>query len=318
MTVAAAELTITVDRLQKRFGRFTAVGGVSFEVRRGELMGFLGPNGAGKSTIIRMLCGLLRPSAGELRVDGVDVARHPEDVRRRIGYVSQRFSLYQDLTVSENLGFFGGIYGVGRDRLPQRMRYALDMAGLKARADTLVGELASGWKQRLALGCAILHEPRILFLDEPTSGVDPMSRRRFWDLIHDLAAGGVTIVVSTHHMDEAEYCNRIALIDRGLLVAIGTPDELKHRSLGGELLRVECGSLGRALELLRDYPPARDVAVFGRTLHVLVDDAAAAGAPLRDYLAGRGVDGVRAERIDPTLEDTFVRLIGSRRPEAAA
>jgi ABC-2 type transport system ATP-binding protein len=318
MMPAGAATTIRVDRLQKRFGRFIAVGGVSFEVRRGEIMGFLGPNGAGKSTIIRMLCGLLRPSAGQVLVDGVDVARDPEAVRQRIGYMSQKFSLYQDLTVSENLGFFGGIYGVGRQRLPERMRFALEMAGLSAQADTLVAGLAVGWKQRLALGCSILHEPSILFLDEPTSGVDPMSRRRFWDLIHDLSAGGVTVVVSTHHMDEAEYCNRIALINRGLVTAMGTPDELKHRSLGGELLRVECGSIGRALALLRDYPPARDVAVFGHTLHVLVDDAATAAEPVAGFLASHGVEGVRAERIDPTLEDTFVRLIGAQQAGAAA
>lgn len=318
MSAAADTAEIVVDRLEKRFGSFVAVGGVSFQAQRGEILGFLGPNGAGKSTIIRMLCGLLRPSAGQVLVDGIDVARNPEAVRRRIGYMSQKFSLYQDLTVAENLHFFGGIYGVSRATMPQRMRFALDMAGLSTRADTLVSELAGGWKQRLALGCAILHQPRVLFLDEPTSGVDPMSRRRFWDLIHDLAADGVTVVVSTHYMDEAEYCNRIALINRGILVALDSPDQLKHRSLGGELLRVECAALGPALDLLKGFPAARDVAVFGSTLHVLVDNAAASSERLSRMLVDHGVEGVHVTRIDPSLEDTFVQLVGAQAHGAGA
>jgi ABC-2 type transport system ATP-binding protein len=319
MSTTPEDAEIVVDALVKRFGRFVAVAGVTFQVQRGEILGFLGPNGAGKSTIIRMLCGLLRPTAGRVLVDGVDVAREPETVRKRIGYMSQKFSLYQDLTVTENLRFFGGIYGVSGPALIERIRLALDMAGLSAQADALVGNLASGWKQRLALGCAILHQPRILFLDEPTSGVDPLSRRRFWDLIHDLSADGVTVLVSTHHMDEAEYCNRIALIDRGTLVALGSPAQLKRRSLRGELLRVECTPLDRALSALQSYAPARDVAVFGSVLHVLVDDAAASSGPIVAFLSGHGVVDARAVRIDPTLEDTFVQLVGARaRPAGAA
>lgn len=300
---------ILVEHLEKRFGRFLAVSNVSFSVQPGEILGFLGPNGAGKSTTIRMLCGLLRPTAGRALVDGIDAARDPEAVRKRIGYMSQKFSLYQDLTVAENLRFFGGIYGLAGARLARRTRYALEMAELVSHAGSLVSDLAGGWKQRLALGCAILHEPRILFLDEPTSGVDPLSRRRFWDLIHDLAGAGVTTIVSTHHMDEAEYCNRIALIDRGTLAALGTPAELKRRSLGGELLRIECAPLDRALVALQDCALALDVAVFGSTLHVLVDDAAAAGEVLVAYLAEHGVEGAHATRIDPTLEDAFVQLV---------
>jgi ABC-2 type transport system ATP-binding protein len=318
MSVSAPEAEIIVDRLEKRFGNFVAVAGVTFQVQRGEILGFLGPNGAGKSTIIRMLCGLLRPTAGRVLVDGVDVARDPETVRKRIGYMSQKFSLYQDLTVTENLRFFGGIYGLTGAALLERIQFALDMAGLSARADALVSHLASGWKQRLALGCAILHQPRILFLDEPTSGVDPLSRRRFWDLIHDLSASGVTIVVSTHHMDEAEYCNRIALIDRGNLVALGSPGQLKHRSLGGELLRIECTALDRALVALQDFAPARDVAVFGSTLHVLVDDAAASSGTIIKFLTDHGVTQARASRIDATLEDVFVQLVGAQRRTAGA
>jgi ABC-2 type transport system ATP-binding protein len=304
---------ILVEHLEKRFGRFLAVSNVSFSVSLGEILGFLGPNGAGKSTTIRMLCGLLRPTAGRALVDGIDVARNPEAVRKRIGYMSQKFSLYQDLTVAENLRFFGGIYGLSGTRLAERIHYALEMAELARHSDSLVSELAGGWKQRLALGCAILHEPRILFLDEPTSGVDPLSRRRFWDLIHDMSDAGVTTLVSTHHMDEAEYCNRIALIDHGTLAALGSPADLKRRSLGGELLRVECAPLDRALEILRDGPGVLDVAVFGSTLHVLVDDAAERREAVVIHLASAGITGARAVRIDPTLEDAFVQLVGRGR-----
>lgn len=259
---------IVAEVVVKRFGDFEALGGVSFEVAPGEVMGFLGPNGAGKSTLIRILCGLLRPTAGRALVAGIDVAKDPESVRRRIGYMSQRFSLYNDLSVIENLRFFGGIYGVPRNSIDDRLRSAIDMAGLIGQETALVATLAGGWKQRLALGAAILHRPKILFLDEPTSGVDPQSRRRFWDLIHTLGAEGVSVLVSTHYMDEAEYCNRIALINRGILVALGTPTELKQRSLGGELLEVRCHALGSAIVALRHAPGVKDAAVFGNTIHV--------------------------------------------------
>jgi ABC-2 type transport system ATP-binding protein len=307
---AAAE--IVVERLQKRFGRFVAVDEVSFEVGRGQILGFLGPNGAGKSTIIRILCGLLRPSAGSVRVDGIDVSRDPEAVRQRIGYMSQKFSLYADLTVAENLRFFGGIYGVRAAALGARLRHALDIAGLAGREQQLAGTLAGGWKQRLALGCAILHAPHILFLDEPTSGVDPLSRRRFWDLIHDLAADGVSVIVSTHHMDEAEYCNRIALISQGRLVALGSPGELRRHALGGVLVRVEGRPLERLLERLQDFPGARDVAVFGNAVHVLLDAGATDEAALRAFLAGQGVVDLHANRVEPSLEDVFVQLVGAQ------
>ena len=237
---AAADAQIVVEGLVKRFGSFVAVDDVSFRIGRGEIVGFLGPNGAGKSTIIRILCGLLRPSAGRVLVGGIDVVSDPERVREHIGYMSQKFSLYRDLTVEENLRFFGGIYSVPRQQLAERMRFAIDMAGLGGREKALVATLAGGWQQRLALGCAVLHRPPILFLDEPTSGVEPTSRRRFWDLIHTLAADGVTVLVSTHYMDEAEYCHRAALINQGRIIAIGSPDELKRTALGGELLLLEC------------------------------------------------------------------------------
>lgn len=316
--VGNADAEIVVEQLVKRFGKFTAVDGVSFEVRHGEIMGFLGPNGAGKSTVMRILCGLLRPTEGRAFVAGIDVAQDPEAVRQRIGYMSQKFSLYHDLSVVENLRFFGGIYGVGPDQLEGRVRFAVDMAGLGGREDALVSTLAGGWKQRLALGCAILHRPAILFLDEPTSGVDPSSRRRFWDLIHNLSSEGVSVLVSTHYMDEAEYCSRIALINRGRLVALGSPDELKQRALGGELLHLECDAVGPAIEILNAAPGVRDVAAFGDALHVLVDDAAKRIAVLPPYLLRHGIGDVRVVRIEPTLEDSFVQLVRGRSREVPA
>jgi ABC-2 type transport system ATP-binding protein len=301
---------IVVDGLVKRFGSFEALAGVSFSVAPGEVMGFLGPNGAGKSTLIRILCGLLRPSGGRALVAGIDVSKDPEAVRRRIGYMSQRFSLYNDLSVTENLRFFGGIYGVPRDRIEERIAFAVEMAGLKGREDTLVATLAGGWKQRLALGAAILHRPMILFLDEPTSGVDPQSRRRFWDLIQMLGAEGVSVLVSTHYMDEAEYCQRIALINRGRLIALGTPRELKQRSLEGELLALACTDIGAAAGLVRAAPGVRDASVFGNALHVVVDDAGRRADELVRLLAAHGIVNAVAQRIEPTLEDSFVHLVG--------
>jgi ABC-2 type transport system ATP-binding protein len=307
---------IIVDGLVKRFGAFVAVDGVSFAVGRGEIMGFIGPNGAGKSTLIRILCGLLRPSAGRALVAGIDVARDPEAVRRRIGYMSQKFSLYNDLSVVENLRFFGGIYGVPYADFAARLRFAVDMAGLAGRENALVATLAGGWKQRLALGAAILHRPAILFLDEPTSGVDPSSRRRFWDLIHALSEEGVSVLVSTHYMDEAEYCHRIALINRGRLIALGTPQELKQRSLGGELLALEGDHIGDAVAQLETAPGVQDVAMFGSALHALVDDAAARAPELLARLGAAGFAGARARRIEPSLEDSFVHLVDASSAQA--
>ncbi len=308
---AAADAQIVAEDLVKRFDSFVAVDHVNFRVERGEIMGFLGPNGAGKSTIIRILCGLLRPSAGRVWVGGVDVASDPERVREHIGYMSQKFSLYRDLTVEENLRFFGGIYRVPRDELAERMRFAIDMAGLGGREKALVATLAGGWQQRLALGCAVLHRPPILFLDEPTSGVEPTSRRRFWDLIHALAADGVTVLVSTHYMDEAEYCHRAALINQGRIIALGSPDELKRTALGGELLLLECDGLGPMLAALQQAPDVVDASVFGNAIHVLVGDAGRSLVELPAYLEQKSLRPSRLERIHPSLEDVFVRLIAT-------
>jgi ABC-2 type transport system ATP-binding protein len=304
-----AESQIVADELVKRFGSFVAVDHVSFRVARGEVLGFLGPNGAGKSTIIRILCGLLQPSGGRALVAGIDVARDPERVRQRIGYMSQKFSLYRDLTVEENLRFFGGIYRVPKEEMPDRMGFAIDMAGLAGREKALVSTLAGGWQQRLALGCAVLHRPPILFLDEPTSGVEPTSRRRFWDLIHSLAAGGVSVLVSTHYMDEAEYCHRAALINQGRLVAVGSPEELKRTALGGEFLLLECEALGPTLTAIEHAPGVLDCSVFGNALHVLVGDAERSLRELPSYLEQRHLPPARLKRIHPSLEDVFVQLI---------
>jgi ABC-2 type transport system ATP-binding protein len=302
------DVSVVVDKLSKRFGDFTAVDGISFEARRGEIFGFLGPNGAGKSTTIRILCGLLVPSSGRATVAGLDVATQPEAIRQRIGYMSQRFSLYNDLRVLENLKFFAGLYSVPPADLAERISWALRMAGLEGREHSLTGALPVGWKQRLALGCAVLHRPPIVFLDEPTSGVDPVSRRQFWELIHSMVGEGVTVFVTTHYMDEAEYCNRLVLIDRGRIVAMGTPAELKRHSMKGELLLVECAPLGPGLEALRSAPGVQDAAVFGNALHAVVADARVAIPPIREALGAQQIHVSRVEAIPPSLEDVFVSL----------
>ncbi len=300
--------SVVVENLVKRFGDFVAVDRLNVAIRKGEVFGFLGPNGAGKSTTIRMLCGLLKPTSGQARVAGCDVARKPEAVRQNIGYMSQKFSLYNDLTVMENLRLFAGLYSVPSAELYDRMNWALEMANLKGRENLITGTLPGGWKQRLALGCAVLHRPPIVFLDEPTSGVDPISRRQFWDLIHQMAHEGITVFVTTHYMEEAEYCNRLALIFRGRLVALGTPTELKQNFMNGELLLVECEPLGKAVEVLRRADDVMDAAVFGDALHLVVRDAAATAPRVQKYLQDSGLGVGRIERIRPTLEDVFVSL----------
>ena len=307
--------SVVVRDLVKTFGDFVAVDHISLEARPGEIFGFLGPNGAGKSTTIRILCGLLRPTSGQATVAGLDVARQPEAVRQKIGYMSQKFSLYNDLKVIENIRFFAGMYSVPGSILPKRIDWTLEMAGLKGRESALTGTLAVGWKQRLALGCAVLHQPPILFLDEPTSGVDPISRRQFWELIHRMAADGVTVFVTTHYMDEAEYCRRLVMIHRGQIVASGSPSELKRESMTGELLLVACEPLGKALELLQTGPGVLDAAIFGSAIHVVVTKAKEAVPGLTKYLSGHHVAVSKIEPISPTLEDVFVALT-TRRTES--
>jgi len=309
--------SVVIEDLVKRFGSFVAVDRLNLAITKGEVFGFLGPNGAGKSTTIRMLCGLLKPTSGRAQVAGYEVGRDPEAVRQNIGYMSQRFSLYNDLKVIENLRLFAGLYSVPGAKLKDRIEWALEMANLKGQEDLITGTLPGGWKQRLALGCAVLHRPPILFLDEPTSGVDPISRRQFWDLIHRMAADGVTVFVTTHYMEEAEYCNRLALIFRGKMVALGTPGALKSGSMKGELLLVECEPLGPALDAMQSAPEVIDAAVFGNALHLVVEDAASAKPRIAQYLKDHGASASRIEKIRPTLEDVFVSLTttGSAAPE---
>jgi len=309
--------SVVIENLTKRFGSFVAVDRLNLTVRKGEVFGFLGPNGAGKSTTIRMLCGLLTPSSGRASVAGHDVARDPEAVRQNIGYMSQKFSLYNDLKVIENLRLFAGLYSVPATELQDRIGWALTMANLKGRENLLTSTLPGGWKQHLALGCAVLHRPPIIFLDEPTSGVDPISRRQFWDLIHQMAQQGVTVFVTTHYMEEAEYCNRLALIFRGQMVALGTPAELKRGSMKGELLLVECRPLGPAVEALQSAPGVIDAAVFGDALHLVVGSASIAAPTIRTYLTDRQISVHRIEPIRPTLEDVFVSLTTTRSAEEA-
>jgi ABC-2 type transport system ATP-binding protein len=303
------EVAVTIDRLTKRFGDFVAVDNVSFEVNKGEIFGFLGPNGAGKSTVIRMLCGLIKPSGGGGTVAGFDVNRQAEKIKKHIGYVSQKFSLYEDLTVEENITFYGGIYGLGGKRLRERMEWAIEMSGLSIHRRSLTKILSGGWKQRLALACAILHEPPVLFLDEPTSGVDPLSRRRFWDLIYRMSDKGVTVFVTTHYMEEAEYCDRVALIFRGEIVAIGTPMELKTERMREQILDIQCPFPQDIIENLEKLPDVREVALFGAGLHVVVDDAESAEKSIRAEFEKIGHPLAGIAKIMPGMEDVFVSLI---------
>jgi ABC-2 type transport system ATP-binding protein len=306
---------VQLDNLVKRFGDFVAVDQVTLEVSRGEIFGFLGPNGAGKSTTIRILCGLLPPTSGKAMVGGFDVKTEPESIKRNIGYMSQKFSLYDDLTVRENIDFFGGIYGVPPEIFPARLDFVLEMADLRDKQEMKTGLLSGGWKQRLALGCAILHEPPILFLDEPTSGVDPIARRSFWELIYQLSGAGHTIFVTTHYMDEAEYCNRIALMYGGRVIALGSPAELK-RSLGsGHLLNLETSNLLESLAALQGCPGVSDVAVFGGGLHVTVSEDALAEQQIRSRLRQGDIEIHTLEHITPSMEDVFVSLIEKEEKE---
>jgi drug efflux transport system ATP-binding protein len=301
--------TVELHELSKHFGAFKAVDRVSLSVAPGEIFGFLGANGAGKSTTIRMLCGLLTPTSGRALVLGVDVARDPEEVKRRIGYMSQRFSLYDDLTVIQNIRFFGGVYGLRGHEAREREAWAIRMSGLEGKERRLTGELPGGWKQRLALACAVLHRPRVVFLDEPTSGVDPLSRRQFWRLIDEMAEEGITIFVTTHYLDEAEYCHRLAILHAGRLVALGGVSELKRVFAGRAVLEVVAPRVGDALEALGDAPWALETSVFGTRIHVVVGDAETARAEIDALLDSRGNRPTSISRILPSLEDVFIHHV---------
>ncbi len=303
------DIAVQVDHLTRVFGNFTAVDDLTLSVQKGEIFGFLGPNGAGKSTTIRMLCGLLAPSGGSGRVADFDVHTQAEQIKQHIGYMSQKFSLYEDLTVAENIHFYGGIYGLTGNAMKDRKAWAMEMAGLADRGTALTASLSTGWKQRLALACAILHEPPILFLDEPTSGVDPLSRRRFWDLIHDMAHRGVTVFVTTHYMEEAEYCDRMALIYKGRMIAMGTPTELKTRHMHEEILDLRCELPQALIQELNDLPGVKDASLFGAGLHVVTLNAAPVEKAIRRHLETVGITQYSLEKIMPGMEDVFISLI---------
>jgi ABC-2 type transport system ATP-binding protein len=300
---------IDVRGLSRRFGTFVAVNDLSFAVQGGEIFGFLGANGAGKSTTIRMLCGLLRPTSGTALVGGIDVAKDPEAVKRRIGYMSQKFSLYELLTVDQNIEFFAGIYGLTGERFAARRRFVLEMAGLHGREDTLTRDLAGGWRQRLALGCAILHEPSIVFLDEPTGGVDPVSRRQFWDLIDDLSAGGTTVLVTTHYLDEAEHCHRIAIIHAGRLAALGTTTELKEIFRDRPIVEVHATQPVAAMAALDRQPDVEKTSLFGTSVHAVLRGGNHPEDAVARALSDAGLEVRSISRVMPSLEDVFLDVV---------
>ena len=304
------QYAVEAEGLTKTFGSFVAVDNMSFKVRKGEIFGFLGPNGAGKSTTIRMLCGLLSPTGGRATVGGFDVGKDPDSVKSSIGYMSQRFSLYEDLTVEENVNFYGGIYGLSGSRLEERKRWAVGMAGLQGKERNLTRTLSGGWKQRLALGCAILHEPPIVFLDEPTGGVDPVSRRGFWDLIYGLSNAGVTVFVTTHYLDEAEHCNTIGLVYTGRLIALGSPTELKHSLERYKIFEIHCESPVEAMEFLQAQPWVVETSIFGSAFHVSTSGVTEGERQIQETLALRSIAVDRLQPIVPSLEDVFIHLIG--------
>jgi len=300
---------IEVTNLTRTFGQFLAVDRVSFDVATGEIFGFLGSNGAGKSTTIRMLCGLLQPTAGSARVGGIDVQRDPEGVKRRIGYMSQRFSLYELLTADQNIRFFAGLYGLRGDRLAARRQFVLEMAGLKGREHVLTRDLSGGWRQRLALGCAILHEPPILFLDEPTGGVDPISRREFWQFIDTLSSQGVTVLVTTHYLDEAERCQRVALMHRGRIAALGTVGEVKTVFRNRAIVEIRATDPVHAMRILDEIPDVEKTSLFGRAVHAMLPREIADRVSLSSRLRDAGVDVISEARVEPSLEDVFLDVV---------
>jgi len=303
---------IVVRGLSKRFGDFVAVDAIDFSVKSGEIFGFLGPNGSGKSTTIRMLCGVIAPSGGSASVMGFDVERQPERVRENIGYMSQKFSLFQDLTVDENLKFYAGIYGLSATKFAERRAYILRMADLEGREGELTSNLSVGWKQRLALGCATIHEPRLLFLDEPTSGVDPNARRRFWELLSDLAASGVTLFVTTHYMDEATHCNRLAFIYRGHLIAEGTPNQIRSGLSADTILALDVDDGEGALAALEGVAGVKEGYMQGKLVHVNLGPRTGAQVDVSALLGQRGFAVRSAEEVEPTLEDAFVHLVAGQ------
>ncbi len=304
--------SIEVKNITKTFGSFVSVDNVSFNVKEGEIFGFLGANGAGKSTTIRMLCGIIEPTAGDALVGGFSVVKSPDKVKQQIGYMSQRFSLYNDLSVEENINFFGGVYGLNGKVLVERKKWVLDISQLQGKEKTLTGSLPGGIKQRLALGTAVIHKPKIVFLDEPTSGVDPISRRNFWNLIHELSALGTTIFVTTHYLEEAEYCNNIILIDAGKIVAEGGAKKLKEKYIKHRIFEIECDPVIYGMEILERQKFTEDIAIFGNCIHVSVNEFFEDNNQLLSVLNENSINVKKIQQIIPTLEDVFIHLLESR------
>jgi drug efflux transport system ATP-binding protein len=304
-------ISLSTENLTKHFDHFTAVDNVSFVVHRGEIYGLLGPNGAGKTTTIRMLLGLLNPTSGKGAVLGYDIVKQAEEIRQRVGYVSQKFSLYSDLTVAENFDFYGGVYGIARQTLAARRGETLRLVGLEGQDNTRVSDLAGGSRQRLALACALSHQPEFLFLDEPTAGVDPISRRALWDLVYDLAEKGTSILVTTHYMDEAENCHRLAFIYQGRIVAEGTPQEMKASQMRAQVVEIDCDNTDAALRVLRDAKLFDEVALYGSLIHAIGDNAAEKIPRARDILSAKNISVTSTESIVPSLEDVFIARLRS-------
>ena len=302
--------SIEVNNLTKIFGKFVSVDNISFNVKQGEIFGFLGSNGAGKSTTIRMLCGILEPTSGDALVSEYSVMKEPDKVKQNIGYMSQRFSLYNDLTVEENINFFGGVYGLEGKKFLERKDWVLNIANLKGKEKILTGSLPGGIKQRLALGTAVIHRPGIVFLDEPTSGVDPISRRGFWELINDLSDEGTTVFVTTHYLEEAEFCNNILLIDAGKLIAEGNSKELKTKYLSGSILEIECENVVVALDILQQQDFVDETSIFGNNIHININEKYKNEEMIKNILTGQSAIAVhKINKIVPTLEDVFIHLL---------
>jgi len=302
-------MAVSVDKLEKKFGSFTAVNKISFEVKKGEIFGFLGPNGAGKSTTIRMLCGILTPTSGSGQVGGFDVMKDQENIKQHIGYMSQKFSLYDDLTVEENIDFYAGIYKIPKKEKEARKEKLIKLAGIDEFRKNLTKSLSGGWKQRLALGCAIIHEPKIIFLDEPTSGVDPITRSNFWDIIKSMAKQGVTVFVTTHYMDEAENCDRMALIYKGNMIAMGTPHEMKTEHMKNDVFEISLPGSEEWIERLSAVKGVKEVALFSTVLHAVIEDAGSAVPAIETLFKDAGITGYTLKKIEPSLEDVFVSSI---------
>jgi len=302
-------ITVSVQNLEKKFGAFTAVNKINFQVKQGEVYGFLGPNGAGKSTTIRMLCGIISPTSGSGQVGGYDIIKEQNKIKEHIGYMSQKFSLYNDLTVAENINFYSGIYKIPKAEKKERFEAVIRSAGLEGMENNLTATLAGGWKQRLALGCALLHKPRIIFLDEPTSGVDPITRANFWGIIKKLASEGVTVFVTTHYMDEAENCNRMVLIYHGTIITSGTPQEMKTNCMKDEVFEITLAKAQDWLEKISKLDGVKEAALFGSNIHAVVYDSLKAGLAIREFLQKEKIEKSNVTKIMPSLEDVFVSSI---------